>query len=333
MSFALGRSCQAESWTRRLSRSSDVIMRAPSMSAKSRKTTMRALASAALIVLAPFAALAQPCPPVGGVPCTSGMVFKGTLNVDGGSGGLLNSSGAATLSAGGTFSGTFAGDHTYSGAITMSSALGVAGATTLSSTLGVAGAVSLTGSGTALAVTNNATIGGTLGVTAATTLSGGGALSGTFSGSHTLSGSVTFSSTTNPLLISRNAAISTVNNRAISSFNNYSGTYSGGATVLAAHVFNVTADNVAGGAAGGLYNGYFAQAFGRSNVTGHRTGLWSELNLTAATGNVAQRFYTALGGKSKATVNDGGAALGWLGNIFGTNILAELSGTATYYNP
>lgn len=83
----------------------------------------------------------------------------------------LGATGAATLSGGGTLSGTFSGG-TFSGP-TLS---GIVAGTPLFS-----GDLSLTGAGTGLSVTNNATVGGALGVTGAATV---GSLMGSISGAN-----------------------------------------------------------------------------------------------------------------------------------------------------
>lgn len=103
----------------------------------------------------------------GSLQTIGGATVGGTLGVTGNAAvGSLNVTGNSVL-AGGTLSGTYAGNPTFSGLTTLSGGTfngTYAGAHTLS------GAVTLSAAGTGLSVTNNETIGGTLGVTGLATL-------------------------------------------------------------------------------------------------------------------------------------------------------------------
>ncbi len=139
----------------------------------------------------------------------------------------------------------------------------------------------------------------------------------------------------NSVTVSRNAGITTGPNRAISTFLNYFGTYTGGvAQGLAANTMNITADNVDTGAANLIDTLYVGHSFGGATVTGHRTGATMVLTCTAPTGNSAVgranfSYYVGLSLFSTSSANN---VNGTKEQIFSANFLAVLGGTNSFYN-
>lgn len=103
-------------------------------------------------------------------------------------------------------------------------------------------------------------------------------------------------------------------------------------TVAAAHVFNINSDAVDALTANGNYNGYFGHTVNSASAKGHKTALAGVLSVSAATGNTANKFNTAVESRALASANNGGVSGTELGALFGGFDSASLMAGATFWS-
>lgn len=245
-----------------------------------------------------------------------------TVNNNATVGGTLGVTGALTLAAGGAFTGTFSGAHTYSGVL------------------------SLTSGGVALAVTNSVTVGGSLVVTGGTTLSAGGAFSGTISGAHTYSGALSLTAAGTSLAVSNTTQTKTLSvqpgtitwsgtttsGAAFNPFYMTSASHTGTSTATAEIFLNLTNvgnDSIIAASADKVV-GWKMNHNVASGAVGTRNGFQYQLATTAA---VSLDFLTACNFFAIGAHNMGGSAAtfaGAKGQVFGGNSYARVDSGATY---
>jgi len=163
------------------------------------------------------------------------------------------------------------------------------------------------------------------------TITGGG----TFAGAFTNSGSLTLTGTNpSPLQISGTVGLSAGSLSSLLSSTNYTGSYGGAFTILAAHKFNINSYTSHTGSAGG-FNDIYAGSTLSAGFTGNFTSVNAVISMSGTSSNAigSGRFYTALAGQSSASVNDNGTmGVGnGAGALFGALLASRLNSGATFW--